>query len=213
MRAQKSPHMIINNSHGIITVDFIFSLVLCAGLCSVMFALTFTLSMAEIAQYITFSTSRAYVAGHIDPDKQSEMGKNKFDSLMANKTLSPLFSKTGAGWFKLSDLELRGGGASGQDFSKDYPYSDGRIPQTGARLLFSARVMALRIPFLGSTTEDGEAPKANLTAFLIREPTQQECWDLQIKKRYDAIIGLDSRFAILADRYKNKYVPMEDNGC
>jgi hypothetical protein len=205
--------MIINNSHGIITVDFIFSLVLCAGLCSVMFALTFTLSMAEIAQYITFSTSRAYVAGHVDPDKQTEMGRNKFDNLMANTTLSALFSKTGSGWFKLSDLELRGSGASGQDFSKDYPYKEDGIPLTGARVVFSARVMALRIPFLGRTTDDGEAPKANLTAFLIREPTQQECWDLQIKKRYDAIIGLDSRFAVLADRYKNKYVPMEDNGC
>ncbi|WP_413585957.1 hypothetical protein [Bdellovibrio sp. HCB274] len=213
MRTISSPHMIINNSQGMISVDFIFSLILCAGLCMVMFALTFTLSMAEIAQYITFSTSRAYVAGHIDPDKQNEMGQNKFKSLMSNGTLSPLFTTSDAGWFKLSNLELRGGGASGQDFSKDYPYEDGRIPQTGARLTFSARVLALRIAFLGRTTKDGEAPQAKLTAFLIREPTQQECWELQVKKRYEAIVNLDSRFGVLADRYRDKYKPMEDNGC
>lgn len=213
MRTLSSPHMIINNSHGLITVDFIFSLILCAGLCMVMFALTFTLSMAEIAQYITFSTSRAYVAGHIDPDKQTEMGRNKFSNLMANNVLSPLFSTKGTSWFTLSNLELRGGGASGKDFAEDYPYVEDRIPQTGARLTFSARVLALRIAFLGRTTEDGEAPSAKLTAFLIREPTQQECWELQVKKRYDAIINLDSRFATLADKYRNKYVPMEDNGC
>ncbi|WP_413559312.1 hypothetical protein [Bdellovibrio sp. HCB209] len=213
MRNLNSPHMIINNSHGMLTVDFIFSLILCAGLCTVLFAVTFTLSMAEIGQYITFSASRAYVAGHIDPDKQMEMGRNKFANLMANSTLAPLFSTKDSAWFKLSNLELKGGGQSGDDFSSDYTYAEDRVPQTGARLTFSARVLNLRLPFLGSTTEDNEPPSAKLTALLIREPTQQECWDLQVKKRYDAIINLDSRFAVLADRYRNKYVPMEDNGC
>ncbi|MBO9667303.1 MAG: hypothetical protein J7501_10885 [Bdellovibrio sp.] len=214
MSTLKGPNKIIQNQQGLISVDFIFSLVLCAGLCIVLFSVTFTLSMAEIGQYIAYSTSRAHAAGHIDQDKQEEMGRNKFANLMANGVIKPLFSQTGSGsWFKLSNLDIRGAGVNGKTFNSEYKYQEDRLPQTGVRLDFGSNLLNMRIAFLGSTSEDGEALTAKITAFMLREPTQQECWDLQVKKRYDAIINLDSRYGVLAGKTKNQYVPMEDNGC
>lgn len=214
MHTFESPRKIITNSQGLISVDFIFSLVLCVGLCIVLFSLTFTLSMAEVAQYIAFSTSRAYASGHIDEDKQKELAQNKFANLMANGVLKPLFSQTpGSSWFQLSNLEIKGAGTSGQNFNGDYPYSEDRLPQVGVRLTFTPNILNLKVAFLGSTSLDGEPFGAKITSFLIREPTSKECFDLQIKKRYDAILNLDSRYGNLANKGKNQYVPLEDNGC
>ena len=209
------PRKHISNSQGMISVDFIFSMVLCVGLCVVLFSLTFTLSMAEVAQYITYSTSRAYAAGHVDQDMQDKIARDKFASLMANKVLKPLFSSTADGsWFQLSNLEIRGGGPSGQNFNSDYTYdSDERTPHVGARVTFSPKLLNMKVAFLGSTSLDGEPFGAKLTAFLIREPTFRECWDLQVKKRYNAILNLDSRYKILAGARQNEYAPLEDNGC
>lgn len=215
MHTFESPRKHISNSQGMISVDFIFSLVLCVGLCVVLFSLTFTLSMAEVAQYITFSTSRAYAAAHTDQDMQEKIARDKFSSLMANNVLKPLFGAAqGSTWFQLSNLEIRGGGPSGQDFSSDYTYDpQERAPQVGVRLTFVPKILNMKVAFLGSTSLDGEPFSAKLTSFLIREPTFRECWDLQVKKRYEAILKLDSRYQILAGKRKGEYVPLEDNGC
>ncbi len=207
-----------NDNRGFISADFIFSLVLAAGVSIVLFALTFTFSVAEIAQYVVFSASRAYVAANVDSTKQEELGNSKFDELINNKELAPMLKSVGGHWFVLNNLDLRGGGEGGKTFNDEYAGYEERIPFVGARADFEAKLLSLRIPFLGNTDDEGNGFKAKLTAFLIREPNQKECWDLQIKKRYSSIMDLDN------GRYKgsgttnassgiNDYVPMEDNGC
>jgi hypothetical protein len=201
------------NSRGMISAEFIFALVLCVGLCIVLFSLNFTLSMAEVAQYIAFSSARAHAAGHVDQDKQEQLAKDKFNELLNNPVLKPLFNNADGGWFKLADLEVTGGGVPGQSFNSDYPNQDDRVPQVGVRFNFFPKLLNLKIGFLGSTSEDGEGFSAKITGFLIREPTQKECWELQVKGRYETILNLDPRYKILGDSGKAKYVPMEDNGC
>lgn len=196
-----------------ISAEFIFALVLCVGLCIVLFSLNFTLSMAEVAQYIAFSSARAHAAGHVDQTKQEQLAKDKFNQLINNPVLKPLFNNPDGGWFKLADLEVAGGGPSGQSFNSDYPSEDDRVPQVGVRFGFYPKLLNLKIGFLGSTSEDGEGFSAKLTGLLIREPTQQECWELQVKGRYEAILNLDPRYKLLGDTGKSKYIPMEDNGC
>lgn len=205
----------ISNSRGLLTADFLFSMVLCSGICMVLFVLNISLAMAEVAQYMVFSTARAHAAAHVDQDKQEELGKDKYRELLNNPVLKPLFSAAGANWFKLSETpDIRGGGATGRSFSEFYPDTvPDRVPQIGARIQFSPRILNIKVPFLGSTAEDPDAPfTAHLTGLLIREPSQRECFD-QIKSRYSSILNLDPRFKELGSSGANKYFPSEDNGC
>lgn len=205
----------VQNSRGFISAEFIFSLTICVGLCIALFSLNFTLSMAEVAQYIAFSSARAHAAGHLDPSKQEQLAKDKFNELINNSVLKPLFNNSDDGFFKLTELDVRGGGQSGRNFESDYKPANDRIPMVGVRFNFNPRLLNLKIAFLGSTSEDpnGDGFSAKVTGFLIREPTQKECWDLQVKPRYTNILNLDPRYKILGASGASKYNPMEDNGC
>lgn len=207
----------IKNSRGMITAEFIFSMVICAGICIVLFALNFTLSMAEVAQYIAFSTARAHAASQIDQNKQIEVARDKYRALLAQPPIATIFNKPdGDGWFVLStpnDVEIRGGGDFDSGFA-EYPTAEDRVPQVGVRFKFRPRILNMRIAFLGNTSEDPDAGfEANITAMMIREPTVEECWRQQLQPRYDAILNLDPRYRVLGDARKNEYVAMEDNGC
>lgn len=209
----------VKNSRGFVSADFIFSLVLAAGLSVVLFSLNFTLSMAEVTQYIVYSTARAHSAGHVDQDKQEQMGKDKYQELLANNELKSIFSAGTETWFQLSATpDIRGGGPNQKSFDDVYPAfnedSNQRIPQVGARITFKPKLLNMRIAFLGSTAEDPDAGfSTNISALLIREPTQKECFELQVKPRYSAFLDLDSRYKELGGAGQNKYIPLEDNGC
>ena len=214
MKQVRSRNSLIQNSRGMITAEFIFSIILVTGLCTVLFALNFTLSMAEVAQYIAFSSARAHAASHIDQNHQIEQAQKRYKILKDNPVLASIFGDNGTGWFRLSEnLDVRGGGATGAIFN-DYPQREDRVPQVGVRFDFTPRILNQKVPLLGSTTEDGENPSAKIAGLLIREPTQQECWELQMKDvRRDAILNLDARFKELGASRLNEYEPMEDNGC
>ncbi len=215
MEQSKRAFRPLQNSRGMITAEFIFALVLSAGLCIVLFALNFTLSMAEVAQYVAFSSARAHAAGHVDQDKQEQLAKEKYKALLNTPALKNLFNNGSEGWFILSaELDVRGGGATGRSFS-EYPNQVAdRVPQVGVRFDFQPRILNLKLPFLGSTSEDPDSGfSTKITGLLIREPTQKECWDLQVRQRYKAILDLESRYRILGASGENKYAPMEDNGC
>ncbi|HEY1080339.1 MAG TPA: hypothetical protein VGE46_09575 [Bdellovibrio sp.] len=219
MKQSKRAFKPLQNSRGMITAEFIFALVLSAGLCIVLFALNFTLSMVEVAQYVAFSSARAHAAGHVDQDKQVQMAKEKYRALLNTPALKNLFNNGTEGWFILpAEPDVRGGGLSGSSFDGYPPHIDPqygeRVPQVGVRFSFQPRILNLKLPFLGSTSEDPDAGfSANITGFLIREPTQRECLDLQVSQRYKAILNLENRYRTLGASGENKYVPMEDNGC
>lgn len=204
----------IKNNRGLVSADFIFSFVVAAGVFVVLFALTFTFSMVEVAQYIVFSASRAHAAAHVDQDQQEQMGKDKFKELIDNKVLASLFKNSS--WFALTNLDLRGGGPKGKTFNDEYSGYNDRIPFIGARADFEAKALNMRVGLLGNTASD-DGYKAKITAFLIREPTQKECMELQIKNRYRAILELDQRYkgngTTNALNHVTEYIPMEDNGC
>ncbi|HEY8270166.1 MAG TPA: hypothetical protein VIG33_04710 [Pseudobdellovibrionaceae bacterium] len=216
--AQKSPLVILkdlqHNSKGFLSADFLFSLVIASGLCVVFFSLTFTLSMVEVGQYIAYSVSRAHAAAQKTQEDQEKAAKAKFATLQKNKVLRPLFSN---GWFEISNLEIRGAGATGKDFSERYPKEISGVkgvPQVGIRLSFEAKILNLKIPMLGPTDPNGNGFRAFLTGLMIREPSAKECRDQIKNDRYKAILNLDKRFGKVAGaNSEQEYVPMEDNGC
>lgn len=199
-----------------ISADFIFSFVLAFGLCAVLFVVTFTFAVTEVAQYVVFSASRAHAAAHVDAQTQAKMAQDKFDELLGNQVLAPMFKADG--WFVLNNLDVRSGGYNGKTFDNEYAGYKKRVPFIGVRADFEPRILSIRVPFLGTTNNpSGDGYKAKLTAFLIREPSQKECWDQQIKVRYRAVLELDQRYkgsgTVNALSGVEKYFPMEDNGC
>ncbi|WP_413289597.1 hypothetical protein [Bdellovibrio sp. HCB337] len=209
-----NPAVLLKGSQGFLAADFLFSIVIASGLCVVFFCLAFTLSMAEVGQYIAYSVSRAHAAAHKTQDDQEKAAKDKFASLQKNKVLRPLFSN---GWFEIGNLEIRGAGESGKNFADRYPKEENGVkgvPQVGIRLSFEAKMLDLKIPLLGSTDPNAGGFKAFLTGLMIREPSSEECRKQIKEQRYKAIMGLDERFnKIAGNNSEQEYIPMEDNGC
>lgn len=210
----KQPKRVLNSNQGFIAGEFIFALTLSAGFCLLLFALTYTLGMIEVSQYIAFSMSRAHMASHLDEDQQRQQAFKKMKQLVDGKALKPLFSEDGVGWFTLSNPEIRGGTGSGDTatFDKDYG-ADPKKSHTGVRLTFSSKILNFRIPFIGKTAIDEEHGfSTKITAFLFREPNVKECLQ-QMSNRYNLILELDGRLKELAGKLPDKYIPLEDNGC
>lgn len=198
------------NHSGNVTAEFLFSMVLVSGFLILFFSFCFTFTVVEIAQYIAYSTSRAQAGAHATPEKQKQMAESKFKSLVTHPQLKHLFITSG--WIQLGRLELKDG-VNGNDFNSEYNQDPAkRIPYVGARFDFIAKVLTMRLPFLGETTNGGDL-SAKITGFLIREPSAKECFE-QVADRYLKIMDLEpGRFNKLpkAESLYNKI--SEDNGC
>lgn len=222
MKVAEKRQSLIRNSQGMISADFLFSLVLCVGISIVFFAMSFTLAMSEVVQYIAFSTARAHAAAHVDADKQLEMGNNKFKALVNLPVFKSLFATPNGAWFLVGTTQLGAAGApdirnglSGSDFAEPYGITADNValPYTGVQVTFSPRILNIKIPFLGNTASDTEAGfSAKLNALIFREPSQSECWS-QMKARYDAFVQLNSGYTMGNGSTSKNYYPMEDNGC
>lgn len=211
---KENPMHMVANQKGFLSADFLFSIVIASGLCAIFFSLSFTLSMVEVGQYIAYSVSRAHAAGHKTQEDQERAATAKFESLRKNKVFRPLFSN---GWFEIGNLDIRGGGDSGKDFSERYPKEENSVrgvPQVGIRLNFEAKILDIKFPLLGPTDPEKNGFNAFITGLMIREPTSKECRDQIKNDRYKAILELDERFKKIAgSASQTSYVPMEDNGC
>lgn len=198
-------------SRGQISIEFLFSLILALALFSILFAMSFTLTMVEIAQYAVFSSARAMIAGNLDPETQTEVARQKYEQLVS-RTTSPAYALFNGAWFTLSsprELDVRTGG--NRDFSADL--AGGRDPRnvfTGVSTMFRAEILNLNFPLLGSTSDgDSSAFSTRINAILIREPSQKECVDW-FKARAQALRTLNSG----RNLYKpEEHLQMEDNGC
>lgn len=192
---------------GMITVDFLFAFVLVFGFTMVLFSLAFSLSMAEVTQYITFATARTYSAGHGSPAQQHQLALEKYNSLLSHPVFRPLFTN---GWFEV-DGEPEVG-----DLSQLFPeYAGGTINYfVGAGTNFTARMLDLKIPFYGSTSSQGDEGRGFNTfiaSYLGREPTSSECLNFK-KERWTHIKRLDAAYSTTPNK-DSDYVPIADDGC
>jgi hypothetical protein len=194
------------NQKGLLVIDFIFSIVLSFGMLVALFYICYGLVVIEVAQYITYATARAYAAGDKSIAAQTQSGRDKYKELLAQDLFENMF-KGGAGWFLLPDES----GVSLADHKDLYPATRGNMnaPFVGARVELAAPIFNVHIPFLGKPFDNDDDLKFNLTAFLGREPSFDEC-RAQILQRGLVIKGLDSRFSTIDEK---AYIPTEDNGC
>ena len=195
---------LLKNQEGIITLDFIFALTLAMGFSAILFAMAFTLSVVEVTQYTTFASARSYFLGHKTPEMQKDLALNKYKSLISSEILGSFYRN---GWFEVSPIpEI-------SDFAENYSANEADskgAPFIGVRTQLSAKMLAFRIPFYGSTTEDENAFQTYIGSFVGREPSSQECLEFS-NVRFEAIKQLDPRFGSMSNTAPVGLVA--DNGC
>lgn len=193
------------HSRGFITLDFLFAFVLIFTFTMLTFAFSLSLSTVEIAQYITFASARTYAAGHFSEQAQRGLAASKYNQLLSNPSIAPLFFN---GWFRISSADdVRIG-----DFNEEFPTGPARDATTffGVRTRFVASVLNFNIPLLGATYDQEDGPGATISSFLIREPTFDECHRGFNEQRWQAIVN-DLGYSIPGNI--NGYLPISDNGC
>jgi hypothetical protein len=203
MSAMKS----IRNERGILTLDFIFAMMLGMSFTMVFFALTLTLSLVEVTQYISFSVARAALGAQETRTLQVALGNRKYDELRNRPIFKAIF---GRGWFRLPAQPNYGSPTDG--FNTEYNVDPNQDNATfyGARIRIEARILDITIPMLGSSKTDPETGFANVQTFLGREVTTQECRENFNRARWNAIQALHSSYA--GARNPTPFL-ITDNGC
>lgn len=201
------------NQRGILTVDFLFSMVLILGLAGLMFVLSFTLSVASVTQYVTFAMARNYTTAHITQDLQRDRGNAKYRELINNPVLKPLYSN---GWYTID--EVPGIGDHTTLIPEFQQATEGVNKFWGAGTTFTAKVLSFTIPFFGSTTPDtdgsGDNFKTYLGSYLGREVSTEECLAFTAA-RWNAIRALQVTGGAAYNQGTGAggYVVMADDGC
>lgn len=202
---------------GFIVADFLFSFILILGCGMVVFALTFSLMTIEVGQYITWSAARSYSGAAINKDESVTAAQEKFQKLSAQFPL--LTGSSTSSWF---ELKIGNVGADARPQSlqdadqKNSLGGESRHPWSGVSATLDLKLFkGLKIPFLGRIARDGDTFKMDLSAFLLRNPSQQECLDFTKNKFRDGILQMND--GQMGQGYlgqgANMYVPVEDNGC
>lgn len=190
----------MNNQSGALSLDFIFALVLVLSMTFLLGVFSFSLSVVEGIQYLAYSSSRAYFAGHLSQADQEKAAKDKFDELSKTGSYKKLLKKD---WFNVTMDEGKAG-----DFSETYGATEARDLFTGVRAQVVVGLLNQNIPIFGTT--EGETPFVTyVTSFLGREPSSEECMEV-VKQRYQAIVGLATPYSAAGT---GTYVAIDDNGC
>lgn len=187
-------------------MDFIVAITIGIGLSSIVFIISYGLSLIEILQYTTFSASRNYYASHLTQEAQREAGLEKFERLRANPTFQPMFATE---WVELI------GSPEFRDFGDEYGYTEGGFQGNssrfeGGRLNIQLNLLAVNIPILGSSG-DREVFQTFITSFVGRQPSVAECKE-HVQGRFEVLRNLEPGFSALGIN-DSSYVGIEDNGC
>lgn len=218
MKKRMSLH---NNRSGFILADFLFSIVLVLSSCVILFTLCFSLAAVEIAQYITWSSARSYSAANLTEAASIQAGKIKFAKLSA---MFPLLTGQGgadSSWFELNLKDIGNNStliADLQQINANNSLASGeaRQPWTGAAAELDVSLFRrLRLPFIGALSTDDSAFKYQLRAFILRNPSQDECLQFFKKKYNEGVSKIEGSWnnKTFLTTKDTDFIPQEDNGC
>lgn len=194
------------NNKGLLTLDFLFSMILVLGLTAILFALSFSLSVFEVVQYMAFSASKSYNSAHLDIESQKLAAQNKFNELKSSNALRSLFKSS---WFQLGfSIVDRDNPTYASSFSEEI---NTKATIVGVVIEIKAPFLDLKIPFYGSTTGNPDGFKTRVNSFLGREPTDKECHGF-VSQRWNGIKAAIPQ-AAQAPTSDADYIIMGDNGC
>lgn len=216
------------------TAEFLFAFTMVIGTGILIFALTFALTTVEIAQYIVWSTARAYAVANVNPDEALKAGETKYANLTAT---FPLLTGNGADspWFRMPTVADKGdlviGDISDSIKKKDSaidkanaaePNGEVRHPWIGVESTIELKLLSgLNLPFLGKITETPDEFKFPVRGILFRHPSTLECTNFFKEKFIQGVkilpqenSGMQSTpWKSLSGSADTAFAPMEDNGC
>lgn len=213
MKHTKAVLATIKNERGILTLDFIFALLLGMGFTMVFFALTLTLSLIEVVQYMSFSVARTALGAHETRGQQTALGNLKYAELRARPIFRNIF---GRGWFRLPAQPDYGDRANGFNLEYASDPNEDNLTFYGARLRIEARILDISNPILGSSKTQSETGFANVQTFLGREVTTTECREEFNRARWTNIINLNPAYQQVSATGTNPAAAVgliTDNGC
>ena len=159
---------------GSLAIQFLFGWVLLMGFVAIFAALTLTLSVAEVVQYITYTSSRQFMLGHLDEDQQIAAATNKYNKLTTNTKLCSFFRHCNSnGMFTINESAEIGLNRNFNQGGQGSPYLF-----MGVWTVFKAELLDINIPLWGSTTEGSSKDEiftSNIGSYLGREPSVMEC--------------------------------------
>lgn len=197
----------MKNQSGFITVDFLFAFVLILGFSALLFALTLTLTVVEIAQYSTFASARVYMAGHKSEEIQRQLAVDKYLELTTkNKVFAPFFKN---GWFTVQPEPW-----VGNIVGLIPEYANQHNAFWGTATTFAAPILSFEIPFVGSTDPEDRGFQTKIGSYLGREPTSAECTAF-VRNRWNAIRTLRPSSGVSYETHTNPagYTAFIDDGC
>jgi hypothetical protein len=202
-----------SNQRGFTTVEFLFAFVIAFGLTMLTFALTTTLSIVEMTQYIVYSASRAHSAANYDVDAQQEAARQKYASLVNSATMAPLYQN---GWFEVSaanQLDIRSG--DGRNFEREYGGNNPRKNLQGVRTNLRVKILEMQWPLIGSVKPEDEDAGfiTRINAILIREVSHSECLQYMEQRKNDMWTFDGQNRFVRFRRTADLPTPWEDNGC
>ncbi len=204
------PHVrnVIQNERGILSLDFIFALTIGMSFAMIFFALTLTLSLVEVTQYMSFAVARTAWGAHETRTQQTALGNRKYAELRDRPVFKAIF---GRGWFQLPLTPDYGDPANG--FNNEYNEDPNQDNATyyGARLKIEAKILDITIPMLGNSKTNPETGIANVQTFIGREVTTTECRELFNRQRWAGIQALHPLYAPPVN--PAAVFVMTDNGC
>lgn len=209
-----------NTQAGFMTAEFLFAftMVLCIGV--LIFAITFSLTTIEVAQYIVWSSARSYASANGTAADSVSAGRSKYANLIA---MFPLLTgrSNSSPWFKLSESvtpgDLTNKLTDAKSDNNTNATAEVRHPWTGVQTEIDLILFKnVKIPFLGPITNDKSAFVFPVRAILLRNPSAEEChkffeqkFTAGVQKLKD--VNEENDLSSLGDA--SAYAPIEDNGC
>jgi hypothetical protein len=126
----------------------------------------------------------------------------------------------GNDWYEISpaaQLDIRSGSSASAggspNFEREYGGTGDILhDMQGVRANFKAKILEMKLPFIGNVTPEDGGFTTRLTAILIREVSQSECMDFMDQRRDELWNMGDGRFTKFR-KSTQAVTPWEDNGC
>ena len=196
---------------GSLTVQFLLGFVLILSFVMLFSAMTLTLAVSGVTQYMTYSASRVLFLSDGSKALQQDAARDKYNLLITNAHFSKFF--TGAN--KLFEIKETGGDlmpGDGLGLNRQFS-SSGQIPYLfyGVWTKFIPRLLEMDAVW-GSTEEDAAFFETAIGSYLGRESTIDECEEF-FEKRWEFIAAEHGIIPSFKDPKGFYGEDSDDNGC
>ncbi len=197
----------LKDQEGILTLDFIFSIMAMYTISMVFALLAVTLMFSTVSQYVAFSMSRAHISGQISINDQQEAMQRQMEKIMNKPLFKKLLKQTKGGWFQ---LESQGSARDHFDLTRSSIHR-----AYGVKLKYTSYLLKnFKLPLLGNISDGatGQFGEANIYSFLYREPTTEECLAFN-KARWSVLKERFPQIKTMPNFMDQDYGAAADNGC